>query len=89
MVGVPHRALIWQRGRVRPFSFFFGRTIGRRWLQRRFERSKSLHALETGGGDGEGWKANSPQPIASAFSLTSLDELFSYEPNQDVRFQNM
>jgi uncharacterized membrane protein YdjX (TVP38/TMEM64 family) len=27
-------------------SFLIGRTIGRRWLQRRLERSKSLHALE-------------------------------------------
>ncbi len=36
-------------------SFLIGRTIGRRWLQRRLERSKSLHALEPAV-EREGWK---------------------------------
>ena len=36
-------------------SFLIGRTIGRRWLQRRLERSNSLHALEPAV-EREGWK---------------------------------
>ena len=36
-------------------SFLIGRTIGRHWLQRRLERSKSLHALEPAV-EREGWK---------------------------------
>ena len=36
-------------------SFLIGRTIGRHWLRRRLERSKSLHALEPAV-EREGWK---------------------------------
>lgn len=36
-------------------SFLIGRTIGRQWLQRRLERSKSLHALQPAV-EREGWK---------------------------------
>src|SRR5437763_1672395 len=36
-------------------SFLIGRTMRRRWLQRRLARSKSLHALETAV-EREGWK---------------------------------
>ncbi len=36
-------------------SFFIGRTIGRRWLQRRLEESRRLHALEPAV-EREGWK---------------------------------
>jgi uncharacterized membrane protein YdjX (TVP38/TMEM64 family) len=36
-------------------SFLIGRTIGRRWLQRRLESSKGLHALEPAV-EREGWK---------------------------------
>jgi len=36
-------------------SFFIGRTIGRRWLQRRLEESKRLRALEPAV-EREGWK---------------------------------
>src|SRR5882757_2648976 len=36
-------------------SFFIGRTIGRRWLERRLEKSRRLHALEPAV-EREGWK---------------------------------
>lgn len=36
-------------------SFFIGRTIGRRWLERRLEKSRRLHALEPAM-EREGWK---------------------------------
>src|SRR5215471_10903959 len=36
-------------------SFLLGRTIGRRWLKRRVERSRRLHALEPAVAR-EGWK---------------------------------
>jgi len=36
-------------------SFLIGRTVGRRWLVRRLERLKSLHALEPAV-EREGWK---------------------------------
>jgi uncharacterized membrane protein YdjX (TVP38/TMEM64 family) len=35
-------------------SFFIGRTIGRRWLERRLEKSRRLHALEPAV-EREGW----------------------------------
>src|SRR6476660_10361148 len=36
-------------------SFFIGRTIGRRWLERRLEKSRRLHALEPAV-ERDGWK---------------------------------
>jgi len=68
-------------------SFLIGRTIGRRWLQRRLEKSKSLHALEPAV-EREGWKlipyflgdprADGPHCIAcSAWRFDSIISLLT------------
>src|SRR6266481_749359 len=56
-------------------SFFIGRTIGRRWLQRRFERSKSLHALEPAV-EREGWKLILLSQLHPLFPTSLLNYLY-------------
>src|SRR5207237_7746220 len=56
-------------------SFLIGRTIGRRWLQRRFERSKSLHALEPAV-EREGWKLILLSQLHPLFPTSLMNYLY-------------
>ena len=56
-------------------SFLIGRTIGRRWLQRRLERSKSLHALEPAV-EREGWKLILLSQLHPLFPTSLMNYLY-------------
>src|SRR5438094_4139054 len=56
-------------------SFLIGRTIGGRWLQRRLERSKSLHALEPAV-EREGWKLILLSQLHPLFPTSLLNYLY-------------
>jgi uncharacterized membrane protein YdjX (TVP38/TMEM64 family) len=56
-------------------SFLIGRTIGRRWLQRRFERSKSLHTLEPAV-EREGWKLILLSQLHPLFPTSLMNYLY-------------
>src|SRR5213079_471736 len=56
-------------------SFLLGRTIGRRGLQRRFERSKSMHALEPAV-EREGWKLILLSQLHPLFPTSLMNYLY-------------
>src|SRR5213079_325517 len=56
-------------------SFLIGRTIGRRWLQRRLERSKSLYALEPAV-EHEGWKLILLSQLHPLFPTSLMNYLY-------------
>ncbi len=56
-------------------SFLIGRTIGRRWLQRRLEKSKSLHALEPAV-EREGWKLILLSQLHPLFPTSLMNYLY-------------
>jgi membrane protein DedA with SNARE-associated domain len=56
-------------------SFLIGRTIGRRWLRRRLERSKSLHALEPAV-EREGWKLILLSQLHPLFPTSLMNYLY-------------
>jgi uncharacterized membrane protein YdjX (TVP38/TMEM64 family) len=56
-------------------SFLIGRTVGRRWLQRRFEESKSLHAFEPAV-EREGWKLILLSQLHPLFPTSLMNYLY-------------
>src|SRR5207302_4124536 len=65
-------------------SFLIGRTIGRRWLQRRLEKSKSLHVLEPAV-EREGWKLILLSQLHPLFPTSLMNYLYGMTKIRLVR----